>query len=229
VIGVISDVHSNLEALEAVIDDLKNRHVNEIFCVGDIVGYGANPNECCDIIRQLEIPCVLGNHDFAAVTGKLVDWFQPSARESLKWTSEKLTRENKIFLAELPRRLIVKTDGVKLGLVHGSPWDELFEYVRPTTSESVLKKFLKEMKCNVLALGHTHLPFAKKVKTGIAFNPGSVGQPRDGNWMASYALLNTEEMKVKIVRVKYDVETAAMKIKSAGLPAFLWERLYEGA
>lgn len=227
-IAVISDIHSNLEALEAVLEDIEHHHVERILCVGDVVGYGANPNECCNIIRQFEIPCVLGNHDFVAVTGKLLEWFNPYARKALEWTKRKLTRENQMFLAELPRRLVLDIDGIKIGLVHGSPWDELFEYVRPTVSESTLKKFLKEVGCSVLALGHTHVPFAKEVKTGIIFNPGSVGQPRDGIPLASYALFDIETRKVRIKRVNYDVETAAMKIKEAGLPDFLWERLYDG-
>lgn len=227
-IAFISDIHGNLEALEAVLDNIKRHHADGIFCVGDIVGYGANPNECCNAIRDFEIPCVLGNHDFAAVTDELLGWFNPYARKALEWTRKNLTRENQMFLAELPRRLVLEVEGTKIGLVHGSPWDELFEYVRPTTSESVLKKFLKDVGCDVLVLGHTHIPFAKEVKTGIVFNPGSVGQPRDGNWMASYALFDPKHKKVRIRRVKYDVETAAMKIKEAGLPDFLWERLYEG-
>lgn len=227
-IGVIADIHANLEALYAVIEDLTDRKVDEIYCLGDLVGYGASPNECCKIINKMDIHCVMGNHDYAVATGELWNWFDPNEQKALEWTSKELDRKNKLFLSVLPRKLTLKAQGVELGLVHGSPWDELFEYVKPTTSEATLKKFLTEMDCQVLALGHTHMPFAKELETGLVFNPGSVGQSRDGIPLASYALLDPDEMKVKVIRKEYDIEEAVKKMKLAGLPAFFWERLSEG-
>lgn len=227
-IGVISDIHANLEALEAVLADMDEKKVDDLVCLGDLVGFGVSPNECCDIIKGLDVNCVMGNHDYAVSTGKLWNWFDNPTQESLKWTSEELSRNHKLFLSVLPRKLVVEFGDVRLGLVHGSPWDELFEYVQPTVSDSVLKKFLDEMDCDVLALGHTHIPFAKEVKTGLVFNPGSVGQPRDGIPMASYAIFDPDEFKVKVVRVEYDVDKAVSKMKRAEIPRFFWERLSEG-
>jgi putative phosphoesterase len=227
-IGVIGDIHGNLEALEAVLEELEEKKVDDVVCLGDIVGYGASPNECCEIVKKMNLHCVMGDHDYAAATGKLLNWFDPVAQEALKWTNKKLDKKNKIFLSVLPRKLTLELQGVKLGLVHGSPWDELFEYVQPTVKDSTLKKFLEEMECQALALGHTHIPFAKSVDARLVFNPGAVGQPRDGISMASYALLEPDNLKAKVVRKEYDVESAALKMKLANLPAFLQERLYEG-
>ena len=227
-IGVIADIHSNLEALYAVIEDLTERKVDETYCLGDIVGYGASPNECCDIIRKMNIHCVMGDHDHAVATGKLLNWFNPDAQKTISWTRKKLDKKDKIFLSVLPRKLSLEFQGVELGLVHGSPWDELFEYVMPTVKNIEAKKFLEEMKCKVLALGHTHIPFGKEVKTGLVFNPGSVGQPRDGNPLASYAIIDPDTLKIKIVRVEYDIETAVGKMQRECLPSFLGERLQEG-
>jgi putative phosphoesterase len=227
-IGVIADIHSNLPALEAVLEDLDKKKVEEVICLGDVVGYGAYPNECCEIIKKRHINCVMGNHDFAAATGMVWAWFGPDAKKAIEWTNKKLTMENKMFLSVLPKRLTLDFKGVKVGLVHGSPVGELFEYIEPTTTDSTLKKFMEQMNCQILAFGHTHLSFAKLVGTGLVFNPGSVGQPRDNNPMASYVLLEPETMKISLCRKGYDVETAAMEMKIAHLPDFLWERLYEG-
>lgn len=227
-IGLIADIHGNIEALQAVIEDMVERKVDEIYCLGDIVGYGASPNECCDTIKRMDIHCVMGDHDYAAATGELLTWFQPDAQKVLKWTSGVLDRKNKLFLSVLPRKLTLDVEGVRLGLVHGSPWDELFEYVRPTVKESVLKKFLKEMDCQVLALGHTHVPFAKELNEWLVVNPGSVGQPRDGIAWASYAIIDPFGLNVKIIRKKYDLQSAVKKMQLAGLPELLVERLKEG-
>src|SRR3989338_6257691 len=127
-IAIIADVHSNLEALEGVLKDISNKDVDDIICLGDIVGYGANPNEVIELIKKKNIKCLKGNHDLNAVTLEKLDWFNDFAKEALKWTNKVLTEENKQFLKELPETLEIKDKENRLLAVHGSPKDHLYEY-----------------------------------------------------------------------------------------------------
>ncbi|WP_457741531.1 metallophosphoesterase family protein [Thermococcus sp.] len=229
-IALISDIHSNLEALEAVWDEIKD--ADAFLCMGDLVGYGASPNEVVDFVReQMErrtFLCVRGNHDNAIAFG--ADWaFNPYARQAVRWHQRVMTTGNLEFLRQLPiRQLFTDDTGRSYLLIHGSPRAPLDEYLFPWLPESEFKVVLSYVRQDDLLLGHTHVPMLKVVEGRRIINPGSIGQPRDGDWRASYALLDTETGEVTFHRVEYNVEESARKIIEAGLPRFLAERLFQG-
>ena len=226
-IAVISDIHSNLPALEAVLEDLGR--VDEILCAGDLVGYASQPNEVVDLLRRRGIPAVMGNHDYAAVTGE-VEWFNPSARRAALWTRERLTEENRRYLRSLPEELRLTREGVRIYLVHGSPRDPLFEYVFPDLPQRQLLELVRGVEAQVILLGHTHVPMRRVIQGKLVLNPGGVGQPRDRNPRASCLVLTLEdgEAEAEFRRVEYDIDRAAEGIRKAGLPPELASRLYVG-
>jgi putative phosphoesterase len=223
-VAFISDIHSNLEALQATLKEIEKRKVEKIYCLGDIVGYGASPVECIKIIKERKIPSVLGNHDLACVTGN-TSFFNPIAASAVVWTSARLHLDEIEFLKNLPEKLEVVLDNLKVLLVHGSPRDPIWEYVFP---ENVDENFAKDLNFDVVIMGHTHIPFVKKFRRIVIANCGSVGQPRDHDPRASFLILDTKKVEAEIVRVKYNIEVAAKKIIDAGLPKLLAERLYLG-
>lgn len=240
--AVISDIHGNLEALEAVLADVPVG-VDRVYCLGDVIGYGANPNECCDLVREWEMPVISGNHDLA-VTDLSTDlaWFNPVAAAAVRWTREQLTEENAAFLLSRPR--MMQERGALF--VHGSVRDP-DEYIINTSSERENLALLKAEYpgVRVCFFGHTHVkavtpsPNGSAVGTGVLdleaggpylVNPGSVGQPRDGDTFASYVLAEDEPDGTKAVYrfVEYDVEKAQAGIRAAGLPGMLADRLAAG-
>ncbi len=225
-VAVISDVHSNLEALEKVLADVGGM---KVFCLGDIVGYGANPNEVVELVRKKGVTSVMGNHDYAAVTAD-TRMFNPRAAMSANWTTRELTGSNLDYLRSLPRQVRLELGGVKAFLTHGSPDDTLWEYVHPVTHSQLFGYYLSKLGVCLLGLGHTHIPFVWKGNEGIVFNPGSVGQPRDGDRRASFAIVASgdDSASVQVRRVDYDYEEAAEKIRERGLPEQNASRLSRG-
>jgi putative phosphoesterase len=224
--AVISDIHANLEALSAVLSEMEGL---DAYCLGDLVDYGANPNEVVDEVRKRGVVCILGNHDQAAITGD-ASRMNPMAALSSEWTARNLTSESLTYLKKLPMDLGREFERTKARFFHGSPDDPLWEYVDPSTHRMIFGHYLARLGVGLLGLGHTHVPYVWKDRRGIVFNPGSVGQPRDGDRRASYTLLTAEEgdVDVKVRRVEYDHESAASKIRAAGLPGFFADRLYTG-
>ncbi|CAD5244715.1 metallophosphoesterase family protein [Thermococcus camini] len=232
-IALISDIHSNLEALKAVWREV--RKADAVLCMGDLVGYGASPNEVVEFVkRQMEkrtFLCVRGNHDNAIAFG--AEWgFNPYARQAVRWHQRIMTVENLEFLRRLPvRQLFTDDAGRSYLLIHGSPRAPLDEYLFPWLPEGEFKAVLSYVRQDDLLVGHTHVPMLKVLGGRRIINPGGVGQPRDGDWRAAYALIDTDEKppdNVEFRRVEYDVQEAARKILDAGLPRFLAERLYDG-
>ncbi|MFO8016449.1 MAG: metallophosphoesterase family protein [Candidatus Woesearchaeota archaeon] len=228
--AIIADIHSNLEALETVMDDIKERGIHRVFCCGDIVGYGADPNSCVDIIKNKSLPSVAGNHDINSAKPSDLSWFNPHARKALEWTGRNLKKRNRDFLAGLPQTMV--KDG--MFMVHGSPADPLHEYVFPDDA-GLIEKYAGGIGRPVLVMAHTHIPFVKRLNSSLVVNPGSVGQPRDSDPRASYCVVwekrgsgRTPAHDAEIVRVDYDIDRAAEKIRREGLPDFLAERLYKG-
>ncbi|MCX5800916.1 MAG: metallophosphoesterase family protein [Candidatus Eisenbacteria bacterium] len=237
--AIISDVHANLEALEAVLKEIDSLTADRIVCLGDTVGYGANPNECTEIIRDRAGVAVLGNHDQAATDGTSVEWFNTHARAAIIWTKEVLKPECAEFLKNLPYTASI--DGARL--VHANPsepggWNYIFE---PTEASYEFRCFDER----VCFIGHSHFPlfFVKEGRSCKAVLPeplkleqdkryivnvGSVGQPRDHVPAASFATLDLPEGIVEFRRVEYDRRLAYEKILKAGLPRFLAERLLVG-
>lgn len=227
-IAFISDIHSNLEALDSVLKDIKSQKVQKVICCGDIVGYGPNPNECCYIIESMKMPAVMGNHDFASVDLKDLAKFNEQAQEALHWTNKTLLKESKEFLKKLPKSYEEKAGGFTVHIVHGSPDDELYDYVLPSRDDYELQNFLSKTKSDILVVGHSHVPFVKRYGRKVVINAGSVGQPRDNRPEAAYAILDTVTLSVDIRRINYDIARTANKIITAKLPRFLANRLFEG-
>jgi diadenosine tetraphosphatase ApaH/serine/threonine PP2A family protein phosphatase len=236
--AILSDIHSNIEALETVIAELKNRELSKVICLGDIVGYGANPNECCNLVREICECVILGNHD-AGTTGLTnLSHFHSLAKEVCIWTSKNLSTDNVSWLKSLPFQ---KNYNNSL-LSHSSPsTPEHWHYV--SSMNDAISEFPA---CNhICFIGHTHVPatFVKvdtkyKIITNNKFsinpdykyiiNPGSVGQSRDRNIKSSFAIYDSETEEIEIVRISYDIAAAQKKIINAGLPKYLAERLLLG-
>ncbi len=201
----ISDVHSNLEALEAVLGEIGDL---KVYCLGDVVGYGASPNEVVRLLREVGATCVLGNHDFASIHGDVSE-FGSAAAVAAIWTSRRLSGESTDFLGSLPREVHTSLGGKRLYMAHGSPDDTMWEYVLPSSHSDLFDYYLERAGADVIALGHTHVPFEWRggEERGLVFNPGSVGQPRNGDSRASYAILSVEGDNARLEhrQVRYDV------------------------
>jgi putative phosphoesterase len=225
-VGVISDIHSNIVALEAVLRALEEENVEKILCAGDLVGYYPFPEKTVSRIRDVEALCVLGNHDFGIVTETPRE-FNRMAKRALDWNRRNLSEENLVYLEDLPetRRLIV--DDLDVFMAHGSPTHPVDEYV---WEEDVNEGFLDlsfETIPDVLILGHTHRSYVKVVGETMCLNPGSVGQPRDGDSRASFGVIDTETYEIELHRMEYEIDWVAEETEEY-LPRQLAERLYEG-
>jgi len=230
-IAVISDIHSNLEALKRAQVEIEREKVDEIVCLGDIVGYGANPNECVDIVKSLTPHVLLGNHDEAAIDLTRTEFFNPFARIAAEWTADNLTEDNKDYLAALPFTL--ERSGIMF--VHASPLNpEEWNYV--LTPSDAAENF-GAIPSEVCFIGHSHVPeifgedpWVRNIVRGEKFivNVGSIGQPRDGNPKLSFGIFDTELWSYRNIRLDYDIELASFKIKKAGLPRNLADRLFVG-
>jgi diadenosine tetraphosphatase ApaH/serine/threonine PP2A family protein phosphatase len=237
-IAVVSDIHSNLVALEAVI--AAAGRVDAWWHLGDVVGYGPEPDRVVARLRGLGAAGSRGNHDAAAVGGPEIDWFNPDARRAMEWTRAAIAPITRTWLADLPPTLVIGD----VTLVHGSPRDPIWEYV---TSIPVARANLAVLSTRIGLHGHTHLPMAWLEEDGslevvspsdgsvldlrgrrALVNPGSVGQPRDGDPRAAYLVLDTDADTVTWRRVEYDIATVQAAMREAGLPANLSARLGAG-
>ena len=238
---VIADIHSNLEAFEAVLEDAQNHGgFGHTWCLGDVVGYGPDPADCIKLLKQLDPACVCGNHDSAAV-GKIdIGDFSSEAARANRWTAGQLSDGDREFLLGLPD-LVVKGD---FTIVHGSPRQPVWEYVAHSFTAADNFPCFDTQFCIV---GHTHVPFLFEQDgvevsgsilrdgdmlvlsdTRLIINPGAVGQPRDRDPRASYAIFDAEEMVLHNYRVSYDVVATQGKMEKAGLPDFLVSRIAWG-
>lgn len=237
--GVFSDVHSNLEALGPVLEALAGEGVDRLLCAGDLVGYGADPGPCLERMRRAGVQAVAGNHDWAAAGRFPLDWFNDDARQALEWTAGRLSPQERAYLSGLS----LLWEDREVTLAHGSCHEpEQFHYV---FDPGAARACLGSQQTPVGFIGHTHVPgffleedsqvrfvraSSRKLEPGrkALVNVGSVGQPRDGDRRAAYCVYDTEERRIEIKRIPYPVEQAQAKIRSAGLPAFLADRLGYG-
>ncbi len=228
-IVVISDIHSNLDALEAIEATLPD--YDSLLCLGDVVGYGPQPNEVIEKLENLHPSAALtGNHDHAVVTGD-TSKFSELAAIAVYWTREHITPENIHYLSNLQSSLRLECGGIPLALYHGSPRDPLSEYIFPDVPKLEVEKLIRESGADVLLLGHTHVPMVRSFDDKMMLaNPGSVGQPRDADPRASYAILtiSNERCSFDIRRIEYNMNSVANKITLAGLPKLLGDRLFAG-
>ena len=240
--GILGDIHANLSALRAVLDRFKTHKVDRILSVGDVVGYGAAPSECIAILRELGARVVKGNHDAACVNELDLAYFNAYARTAVAWTRTQLSRDECAWLARLPLTLDLEDCSVAHGTYHRP---ERFDYVQ---GESDAEASLDRLPTPVCFVGHSHVPIAlvrledDPLRTARAegcdidlsevrralINVGSVGQPRDDDPRAAYGIFDADEQRVVIERVRYDIEAEARRIRAAGLPPVLADRLYHG-
>ena len=260
-IAILSDIHANLAAFEAVLRDIdKKGGVDQYWNLGDITDYGPDPHECLQKVRQLEAVSIIGNHDYAVI-GKLdyMSEFPPSIAFITSWTSRQMTPEDLIYLQSLPATLVIG----KFTLVHASPRDPIWEYV---FSEDLARENLSHFQTKYCLLGHTHVPAYFEFKDGsepvksdkeyrvirshdwieslrksrrgeikisltndrFIVNPGGIGQPRDGEPRAAYALYNSDDATIELRRVEYNMSLTQKRMQAAGLPESFSARLAEG-
>ncbi|HXR29991.1 MAG TPA: metallophosphoesterase family protein [Solirubrobacterales bacterium] len=243
-VAVITDVHANLPALEAVLDASESAGAEQIWCLGDVVGYGVEPDACVDLVRERCDVCLVGNHDIAVLGGLDIASFSEAAAVAVEWTRGNVAERTLEFLRELKPQ--VNTCG--FGLFHASPRDPVWEYVLSSDQAETAMDSHPE---RVALIGHSHVALffhrpgegntsetrGAQASDGALLdlgegewlvNPGSVGQPRDGDPRAAWLELDTEAQTARFHRVAYDIERAAAPIADAGLPSRLANRLYTG-
>lgn len=239
---IVSDIHANLVALDAIIKDADR--FDRVWCLGDVVGYGPEPNACIDRLRRYDLTCLAGNHDWAVLDKLDLEEFNPDARRSAIWTRNQLNPESLSWLSALPERIPVQES--KFTLVHGSPRYPIWEYV---LTPAVARINFDHFDTPFCLVGHTHVPVlyryhreeqmatAEPMPEGfpialgperMMINPGSVGQPRDGDPRAAYAILDLDTTTLTHHRIEYDIAATQAKMEQAKLPTRLIQRLGYG-
>lgn len=236
--AVIADIHANLEAFEVVLADSKDQKCTHYCCLGDVVGYNANPKECLDIVRSMGMPCVKGNHDEYCSSEEDLEGFNPHAAEAVNWTRKQLSPEDRKWLRDLKYvRLVASFSIVHATLDGPQRWGYVFDKLAAAASFTY-------QNTSVCFFGHTHVPVAFvrdsmvrggtyskfKVEPGKKYfvNVGAVGQPRDGNPKAGYVIYDMNEGTIELRRLDYDIPKAQKKIMEVGLPQRLADRLSLG-
>jgi diadenosine tetraphosphatase ApaH/serine/threonine PP2A family protein phosphatase len=240
--AIVADIHANLAAFMAVLVDIKQQgKVEEIWCLGDIVGYGPEPHQCIELLRQTNHICVAGNHDLAAIGEIGTHDFNPDAAAACQWTAKQLTPHDVVYIKSLP--LVIEKDDFTL--VHGSPREPIWEYILSLSAAKENFAYFKSKYCLVC---HSHVPAVFKLGKGgscsfsqfspdsalglgeerLIINPGAVGQPRDGDPRASYAIYDSESSQIELHRVPYDIATTQAKMVEHRLPMRLVARLSHG-
>ena len=230
-LGVFSDPHSNLAALDAVLEDMMSKYpVVMIACVGDIVGYYTQPSEVLKEVVEISDYIVRGNHDDAAAKNYIPNDFNMFAAQAMQYSIEKLSVNEKRTLYSLPTIESVNIDGKSIQFLHGSPEYPLDYYVFDGSKDQiVIAEYMELVNLDIIFMGHTHRPYIRLMNNGkVLANPGSVGQPRDGDNRPSYMVFDAKNMTGEIERVKYDYEITAKLVKEAGLHEHLGERLRKG-
>jgi predicted phosphodiesterase len=236
--AVLADIHGNMEAFQVCLDDAKAQNCTHFACVGDIVGYGAEPKQCLDIVRTMGMPCVKGNHDEYSSSEDELDGFNPHAAEAVTWTRKQLSKEDRQWLRDLRYTRIVASFSMVHATLDGPQrWGYVFDKLMAAASFTY-------QNTSVCFFGHTHVPVAFvresvvrggsyskfKVEPGRKYfvNVGSVGQPRDNNPKAAYVIYDLDEGTIELRRLDYDIPTTQKKILAAGLPPRLADRLAHG-
>ena len=236
--AIIADIHANLEALQVVLEDTKNEKCTHYACLGDVVGYNANPKECLDIIRASGMPCVKGNHDEYCSGDTNLEGFNPHAAEAVNWTRHQLTEEDRQWLRDLKyTRLVASFSIVHATLDGPQRWGYVFDRLAAAASFTY-------QNTSVCFFGHTHVPLAfikegnvrgglyQRIKLEVGrkyfINVGSVGQPRDGDPRAAYVIFDLIENVIELRRIQYDYTITQKKILDADLPPRLAERIAMG-
>ena len=221
-LAIFSDIHGNLQALDAALADIATQRPDAVYCLGDLVGYGANPNDVTERIRQRGYPTVMGNYDDGVGFDRdecgcayREDAERVRGQRSLEWTKARTSADNKAYLRSLRAEIRFEDGARRILLVHGSP-RKLNEYLFEDRPLSSFERLAGSSNADLIAFGHTHKPYVKDV-AGVRFlNVGSVGKPKDGDWRACYAIVDGDEVTFR--RVAYDVAAAAAAIRATELP-----------
>ena len=236
--AIIADIHGNLEAFQVVLEDIRAQKADHIVCLGDVVGYNANPKECLQIVREMNIPCVKGNHDEYCSSNSALEGFNPHAADAVHWTREQLSEEEKKWLRDLKySRMVANFTMVHATLDAPDRWGYVFDKLAAAAS-------FPYQNTQICFFGHTHVPVAfmrdtvvrggtySKFKLDAAkkyfINVGAVGQPRDNNPKAAYVIYDIDAQTIELRRLDYDIAAAQKKIRDASLPERLAERLAYG-
>lgn len=237
--AILGDIHSNYEALKTVLDAVQSEKIDRIVSVGDVVGYGADPSKCISLLREKKATVVAGNHDWAVI-GKIdAEFFNPYARAAVDWTAATLSAEEKAWIGSLP--LTAEIEG-EVTVVHATAdAPEKFDYIQSYYDAA---RSINAIKTSVCFSGHSHVPVAFVVRDALSFslapvldltgsfrsliNVGSIGQPRDENPKAAYAIYDSKTQAYELRRIQYPVDVASARIREVGLPAVLGERLFLG-
>jgi putative phosphoesterase len=234
---VITDIHGNLAALEATLEWIDGEGIERIYCGGDLVGYGAYPNEVCSLIEHRGIPTIYGNYDYAIARDMddcgcayVTEHDRELGQQSVAWTLEHTDQPAKDFMRELPFDLRFQVGSIDVHLVHGSP-RKVNEYLFEDKPASLYVRLAAAEPAQALVFGHTHKPWVHEFGGVLFVNCGSVGKPKDGDARAGFAILEDVggRLDVTIQRVEYDAETAARDVAAAGLPSEYADKLLAAA
>jgi putative phosphoesterase len=232
-VAVITDIHANLAALEAVLDNIRSEGVDRVYCGGDLVGYGPDPNEVCSLIEDRRIPTIYGNYDYAIARDlqdcgcAYVDRHDREiGQQSVDWTLTNTNQASKDFMRSLPFDLRFELGSKRVRLVHGSP-RKVNEYLFEDKPARTFQRIAAQADCDVLVFGHTHKPWVHEYGGVLFVNCGSVGKPKDGDPRSAFALLTPDEdgIDVAIPRVEYPAARVAYEVRAAGLPSELADKL----
>jgi putative phosphoesterase len=236
-VTIFGDIHGNLPALEAVLADMDKQGLDPLYCLGDLVGYGTFPNEVIEIIRQRNIPTLMGNYDQGvgnsrddcgcAYTSKEAEAL---GKRSIAWSNEHTTEENKSYLRQLLDQIPLQLGNLRVKLVHGSP-RKINEYLYEDRPDATMERLLDMADADLLVCGHTHIPYHRILPSGRhVVNAGSVGKPKDGNPQACYVVLDSTDtgLRVAFRRVAYDIERASRAIELSAMPSEYAEMLRVG-
>jgi putative phosphoesterase len=236
-VAVITDVHANLPALQAALEQIEDLGIERVYCGGDLVGYGPHPNEVCSAIEQRGIPTIYGNYDYAIAREEedcgcayVTQHDRDLGQLSVAWTLAHTDQPAKDFMRELPFDLRFDVDGVPVHLVHGSP-RKVNEYLFEDKPASLYERLAAAETGRVLVFGHTHKPWAQEHGGVLFVNCGSVGKPKDGDPRAAFAVLRGagDSVEVTIERVAYDAVAVAEEVRAAGLPGEYADKLLQAA
>jgi len=246
-IGVISDVHANVKALEAVLRDGNKKGIDEWVCTGDLVNYGPRPSEVIEVVRCLGFTCVMGNRDWEAVSpageaGVVIpEGRNPDVEKAaFRWTRERLTEADRRYLEALPATVVKPVCSRRVAFFHGAPWS-MYYYMSTVSIRECIPRLTEQMQASAYCFGHTHIPFVLRGSGRLFVNAGSSGKPKDGDPRACYAMLSfadthgrgtgpesAEGIDAEIVRVEYDVDSVAGDMIARGLPEELARALVTG-
>ncbi|WP_081927416.1 metallophosphoesterase family protein [Halobellus rufus] len=225
-VGLVSDIHSNSPALDSVLEELERLEVDRILCAGDLLGYNAFPNKTLDQLIEYDVTSIRGNHDEAIVT-ETPSNFNIPAKRAVDWTRRQLSDDEKRYLRNLPNKRQMSIDGKNVVVAHGSPTNPVNQYVfEDDVTPQILDHWFSS-KPDIVVLGHTHRQFEKSIGGVKIVNPGSVGQPRDGDNRSAFAIWNTEKDSIDLHRTEYNIEKTAGRTRAV-LPRELGDRLSEG-